>query len=164
MRDYTFEQQLNAAEEIVTRIAVALTKGFVHIVFLAILGIYNLGRFVGRMYHKHMKDESLEAVKLIAAAVENHETTTESNDEVADPTDLWLQAMDEGIAAFEDRACTIGGIQNDSEYQIHHTIELPCATAFKAPYYDWKAGRCKKGYRKVGNQCVLKEYVQYVAK
>lgn len=158
MTNDTFVQQLNAAETIVTAVAVGFIKGFVHCIFLIALGAYTLGKLCRSLYEEYITDESLKAVKQIAAA--NHETAERTNDKVVETDDFWLQAMDEAIADHEDRARVIGGIQNDSEY--HYTIELPSAAAFKAPYYDWKAGRCKKGYRKIGNQCVLKEYVQYV--
>ena len=147
MKNYTFEQKLNAIETIVSKaLCVAITV-IVHLICLMALASYNLGKKVGEWYYA--ETESLRAVKAIAEHMSSVETNVEE-EIVSDTNDLWEQ-METEFDELESKVHTFAKIR-DLESQFANNVP-----ALTGDYYDAPTkGRCRKGYRRVGNVCMLK--------
>lgn len=149
MTNYTFEQNLNAAETIVTKALCTAVEHLVHVICLIALFAYNLGKFIGQIYYE--QTESVRAAQQIAASL--HTTDAEMNVE-QEPTDLWTETVE----MFEqeiDEYCE--KVRNVSKIHDLETQFLLMPAKSEVTSYDAPAkGRCRKGYRRIGNKCVRK--------
>ena len=141
--NYTFEQKLEAAEIIVTKVLTTVVKHLIHAIFLIALAAYNLGKLVGKYYYK--ETESIKAVKCIAANIH----TTDEEMDVYDPWMDTITTFEEEIDEYCEKVRHVSKI-HDLETQYL----LPPADEPSLGYNAPKRGRCRKGYRRIGNRCV----------
>ena len=142
---YTFEQNLKAAEILITKVLCTMIEHMVHAICLIALASYNLGRLIGKYYYE--QTESIRAVKLIAA---NLQTTDEVTN--VKPYDPWMdtfEMFEEEIDEYCEKVRNLHKIHGlETQYL------LPPADVTSLGYKAPKKGRCRKGYRRIDGMCV----------
>lgn len=174
MKTMTTIDNLIAAEQI-THIAIDMIaqvlKAIVTLIFVMARGAFRLGQIAREYYERTEEVQTIKACKALAAAKtykEEYNILEDGVETIVTPvnvetiTDPWGELdtdyVNAEVEALNDKISEIYDLQ-----MMEMQLALPAANDTNIEdisYEKTGRGRCKKGYRKVGNRCVLIEHME----